>query len=247
MVLTSWSIPDSSGYKLLNDEAEEMDIEILYHCPALSTMEYIDETGSEDAKDVRLSICRTKPRRVIFQVAKKVNQRKSKFMRHRHKYYNRARLSNIEESIPLIPWHAISMFLVPILLEVMQVEYQNKKESPFDTHPVQKQTFLTAICIYGALLGIKIHTKTGNLQSRVLSYGLLFSGAFSSLSLLSILLHQQLLWIVFLIWGSIPILLARRTLKTPLCWMLKTLLKLVSKVFSVFRSKRGSSDVCPRV
>ncbi|KAJ1378317.1 Ribonuclease H-like superfamily [Sesbania bispinosa] len=114
--------------------------------------------------------------------------------------------SNVEDLIPSIPCHAIFVFLDPILLGVLQVDYQNKKESPFDTHQLQMQTFLTAISIYSALLGTKIHTQHLN---QVLSYGLLLSGALSSASLLSILLQRQLLWIVLFIWGSIPLILAR--------------------------------------
>ena len=69
--------------------------------------------------------------------------------------------ASIEEGfIPQIPWHAIFVFLDPILLDVMRVEYQNQKKSPFDTHPLQKNIFLITICIYGALIGIKVHTKT---------------------------------------------------------------------------------------
>ncbi|KAK7390193.1 hypothetical protein VNO78_25493 [Psophocarpus tetragonolobus] len=145
-----------------------------------------------------------------------------------------------------IPWHAIFVFLDPILLGVMQVEYQNKKESPFDTHPLQKHTFLTAICIYGALLGIKIHTKIhGGYLEEILSYSLLLSGVFSSVSLLSIMLQQQFLWIVLIIWGSIPIILAHRTLKSSACWIIQILPKFKWRV--KLSSASGSHDIYPRV
>ncbi|KAH1162961.1 hypothetical protein AAZX31_01G124200 [Glycine max] len=216
-----------------------------------SSQEYIDEIKVVGAHDVSLSICRTKPRGV--RVAKKVNQRKSKLMgcTCRLKYYNRTSLSTSsieQEFIPSIPWHAIFVFLDPILIGVMQVEYQNKKESPFDTHPLQKNTFLTAICIYGALLGIKMQTKTRDgFFQEILNYGLLLSGAFSSVSLLSILLKQHhLLWIVLTIWGSIPIVLSRHMLKSSACWITKMLAKLTWGVCKD-SSANGSNDICPRV
>ena len=140
------------------------------------------------------------------------------------------------------------MFLDPILLGVMQVEYQNKKESPFETHPLQKNTFLITICIYGALLGIKIHTKTRrDYLEKILSYGLLLSGAFSSLSLLSILMQQKFLWIVLIIWGSIPLILSHHMLRSAACWTVKTFEKFTWDVSDKHSSACGNNDVCPRV
>ncbi|BAT97646.1 hypothetical protein VIGAN_UM129800 [Vigna angularis var. angularis] len=130
----------------------------------------------------------------------------------------------------------------------MQVEYQNKKESPFDTHPLQKNTFLITICIYGALLGIMINTKTrrGYLE-KIFRYGLLLSGAFSSLSLLSILMQQKLLWIVLVIWGSIPLILSHHMLRSAACWTVKIFSKLTWDVSDKHSSACGNNDVCPRV
>jgi len=141
------------------------------------------------------------------------------------------------------------VFLDPILLGVMQVEYQNKEESPFASYPIQKHVFLTAISIYGALLGIKIHTKTfGWYLENIISYGLLLSGVFSSVSLLSILLQQQLLWIVLIIWGSIPLILSHRILESSACWMIKMVAKLSWNVSDHNPSSVcGNSDICPRV
>jgi len=70
---------------------------------------------------------------------------------------------------------------------------------------------------------------------------------FSSASLLSILLQQQLLWIVLMIWGSIPLILAHRTLKSSVCWMVKMVAKLSWNVWDNHSSVCGNSDVSPRV
>ncbi|BAT97647.1 hypothetical protein VIGAN_09115700 [Vigna angularis var. angularis] len=127
----------------------------------------------------------------------------------------------------------------------MQVEHQ--KESPFTSYPLQKHVFLTAISIYGALLGIRIHTKTFSCYlENIISYGLLLSGVFSSVSLLSILLQQQLL-IVLIIWGSIPLILSHRMLKNSACWMIKLVAKLSWNVCNNHSSVCGKVDICPRV
>lgn len=156
-----------------------------------------------------------------------------------------------QDFIPSIPCHAIFVFLDPILLGVLQVEFQNKKESPLDTHAVHKQTFLTAICIYSALLGIQIHTHTrgggGYLQAQILSYALLFSGTLSSASLLSITLQQRLLWVVLFVWGSIPLILARHFLKSLVLLLVAKLNRgvrncMLAIVVLIFHNKDSSSN-----
>lgn len=170
-------------------------------------------------------------------------------LRVRHVFFglcSQSTTSNEQDLIPSIPFHAIFVFLDPILLGVLQVEYQNKKEPPFDTYPLQKHIFLTTICIYGALLGIKVHAKIhGGYLKEILSYGLLLSGVFSTVSLLSILLSQQLLWTVLIIWGSIPIVLAHSMLKSSACWITEMLTKIIRGV--KHSSASGSNDICPRV
>lgn len=136
--------------------------------------------------------------------------------------------SKDEDSIPSIPFHALFVFLDTILLGVLQVEYQNKIESPLHTHTVHMQTFLTSICIYCALVGIKIYTKTqGGYQAQIISYALLLFGTLSSASLLSILLMRELLVVVLFTWGSIPLTLARHLLKRLGSRIIKMMVKLI--------------------
>ncbi|OIW00964.1 hypothetical protein TanjilG_10042 [Lupinus angustifolius] len=129
--------------------------------------------------------------------------------------------SNDEDLSSSIPWHSIFIFLDPLLIGVLQVEYQNKKESPFDTYPIQMKTFLTSICIYSTLLGIKIHRT----QTQILSFVLLLSGSLSSASLLAILFQQPLLWVMLITWGLVSIILCGFFTKSSLCWILGTVAK----------------------
>ncbi|CAK8575141.1 unnamed protein product [Lathyrus sativus] len=194
----------------------------------------IDELNMEEVGD---TICRTKKRRLKVAILR-VNQRKLKLVNslYRLKYYNQERLPTTlkdqdDSFIPSIPCHAIFVFLDTILLGVLQVEYQNKKESPLEVHTVHMQTFLISICIYCMLIGIKIYMKTrGGRRDRILSFALLLFGLLSTTSLLSILLPQQLLWIMFFIWGSISIILARCWLKILVCRIREVMMVLIFKI-----------------
>ncbi|KAE9610782.1 hypothetical protein Lalb_Chr07g0190261 [Lupinus albus] len=132
--------------------------------------------------------------------------------------------SNDEVLISSIPWHSIFIFLDPLLIGVIQVEYQNKKESPFDSYPIQMKTFLISICIYCTVFGVMIHkTRTrGSYQTQILSFVLLLSGSLSSASLLSILFQQPLLWVMLITWGLVPITFCGFLSKSSLSWILGT-------------------------
>ncbi|XLR54862.1 hypothetical protein HN51_023011 [Arachis hypogaea] len=143
-----------------------------------------------------------------------------------------------------IPCHAIFIFLDPLLLGVLQVEYQNKNKPPSATHPIQIQTFLMAICIYCMVLGIKLYRKDllGCYQEQILTFILLAFGSISSASLLSILLNSILFWLLIIIWGSMPIIMGHHLLKYLLYWTLGMVEKLnlkskFSTMISVFKMK----------
>jgi len=147
-----------------------------------------------------------------------------------------------QDFFPSIPCHAIFVFLDTILIGVLQVQYQNKKESPFDTHKVHMQTFLTSICIYCSLIGIKIYTKTpGCHQEKILSFALFLFGILSSASLLSILLPRQLFWAVLFVWGSIPVILARHSLKFFLCRIIEVTVVKISTLVLIFNTKDSAT------
>ena len=103
----------------------------------------------------------------------------------------------------------------PLLLGVIQVEFQNKPKSLLETHPIEIWTFLIAIYIYGSVLGLKIYKKNweSNFWSPILGRVLVINGALSSASLLSILLSRLLVWLLIIIWASIPVTMARHWIK----------------------------------
>ncbi|XLR11797.1 hypothetical protein S83_039735 [Arachis hypogaea] len=200
----------------------------------------------------KLSLLRSKMTATRVEVAAKINQRKllKSLNCSCHLKYNKGNCiisssdgQKFRASVS-IPCHAIFIFLDPLLLGVLQVEYQNKNKPPSATHPIQIQTFLMAICIYCMVLGIKLYRKDllGCYQEQILTFILLAFGSISSASLLSILLNSILFWLVIIIWGSIPIIMGHHLLKYLLYWTLGMVEKLnlknkFSTMISVFKMK----------
>ena len=82
------------------------------------------------------------------------------------------------------------MSLNPLLLAFLQVDHNN--------HPANVWGFLAGTCLYFLALELKMKINTrSESYSRILDHVLLISGAFSSLSLLSIFLPRSLGWLPF--------------------------------------------------
>lgn len=112
-----------------------------------------------------------------------------------------------------MPWHAIFAFLNPLLVGVLQVKGQSSKVSPFDTHPADMWTFLLATLLYcfAFAANIKYHgQRTSASYSRISGHVALLSGSLSSVSLLSIFLPTLLGRLIFILWLTFPMIVARQ-------------------------------------
>ncbi|KAJ0053996.1 hypothetical protein Pint_00188 [Pistacia integerrima] len=91
----------------------------------------------------------------------------------------------------------IFLFLVPVMLGLLQVEYQSKNVSPFDTHPINMWVFLAATCIYctglATNLELQNHTTT---HSKIISHVILSSGALTLVTLASVLFPCLIRWLI---------------------------------------------------
>lgn len=104
-----------------------------------------------------------------------------------------------------IPTHAVFIFLNPLMVDLLQVEYQNKQTSPFETHAPNMWIFFVATCIH--CLGLAFEMKIQNSGAhycKLFSNFVLFSGALSSISLASIFLPHMLGWICLSLWTILP-------------------------------------------
>ncbi|XP_044491285.1 uncharacterized protein LOC123215310 [Mangifera indica] len=120
----------------------------------------------------------------------------------------------------------IFKFLIPLLIGLLQVDYQSKNVSPFHTHPINMWGFLAATCIYCVVLG----TTT---CSKIVSHIILSSGALASVCLASVLFPGFIGWLLLCLWTVFTITLFRKLPKHIYEW----LKPIISKAIDVGRPK----------
>lgn len=103
-----------------------------------------------------------------------------------------------------IPIHAIFIFLNPLMVDLLQVEYQTKKTSPFEAHAPNMWIFFVATCVHCLGLAFEIKLKNYYSSCKLFSNFVLFSGALSSVSLASVFLPNMLGWICLGLWTILP-------------------------------------------
>ncbi|KAL5794885.1 hypothetical protein ACOSP7_003479 [Xanthoceras sorbifolium] len=137
--------------------------------------------------------------------------------------------------------HTVFKYLIPVLIALLQVDYQSKPLSPFDTHPVNMWVFFVATCCY--YLGFYIEKE---LQihwphySQCISGVILSSGALSSISLASIFLPRPLGWLCLSLWTVLPIVLGRHFIKQIYQWLKHGIKQKSSKAHDKFKTWWGS-------
>ncbi|KAL4599865.1 hypothetical protein ACB092_11G158200 [Castanea dentata] len=129
--------------------------------------------------------------------------------------------------------HAIFMSLNPLLLALLQVDYQ--------THPTNVWGFLAGTCLYFMALALKrnIDTRWASC-SHILGHVLLISGAFSSFSLVSIFLPRSPGWLPFIIF---PFMIAHPLLVHVYHWLFHVILKVTPQIGNFFGRLMGSITV----
>ncbi|KAK3206005.1 hypothetical protein Dsin_020051 [Dipteronia sinensis] len=110
--------------------------------------------------------------------------------------------------------HVVLTSLIPLLMGLLQVDYQSKSLSPFDEHPIQIWVFFAATCIYclGLFLKMELQIDQPN-YSRYINHVILSSSALSAVALFSIFLPCLLGWFCLGLWIILPIILARDFIK----------------------------------
>ncbi|ESR33614.1 hypothetical protein CICLE_v10006726mg [Citrus x clementina] len=133
------------------------------------------------------------------------------------------------------PRHIIFLLIIPLLIGLLQVDYQNKSVSPFDTHPVNMWISFGAAFIYCLGLAINVESKEHQASySQITSHVILSSGVLASASLASVFFPRLLGWICLTLWTLLPITLGRRLIKPMYQWLKYGILKLISQVYSRF-------------
>ncbi|KAH7849072.1 hypothetical protein Vadar_012588 [Vaccinium darrowii] len=116
-------------------------------------------------------------------------------------------------------WNVVLLGMLGLLLALIQIMYQNRKKSPFETHPTMMDISIAALCIYGfaaavATLAKSVASKEVEQQPRNyyrilnnLGLGFDILGLISALVSLSclvfILIPKGPSWIVFVLGANI--------------------------------------------
>ena len=104
-----------------------------------------------------------------------------------------------QDFISSAPCHEVFIFLITSLIGLIQVDYQSKSLSPFDTHPISLWTSFAAINIFSMGLAIKMELQTRSPSySKILSQVIYISGVLSSASLASTLFPGLFIILVIL-------------------------------------------------
>lgn len=96
--------------------------------------------------------------------------------------------------------HVILVFIVPILVNLIEVKFEGKSYSPFETHPKTMMVAIVSLLLYcltyGAELAFSPQLPTSKF-SRVLCCFMSLFGSFSLVSLASILLPDCLQFVLY--------------------------------------------------
>ncbi|KAL7162739.1 hypothetical protein ACSBR2_043094 [Camellia fascicularis] len=138
------------------------------------------EIGSHEAL-LRVSLIIPKKRK------RKTNKQSCEYCHQNHKRYASEKGS--------ISCDVVYAFLIPNLVALLQLHYQNKGMSPFETHPTKMRAFFTTLSLYCSTLAAEKVLQTyhhNKKYSKILGFLNLIFGALSSLSLMSLCLPKSI-------------------------------------------------------
>ncbi|KAH7863189.1 hypothetical protein Vadar_014560 [Vaccinium darrowii] len=137
--------------------------------------------------------------------------------------------------------HVVYGFLITTLIGLLQLKYQNKKVSPFETHLALIGTFGTTMCIYSFAMVGKIKAKNYSAKYyEIFSHVSILSGVLSSVSLAMIFLPRSLnflimiiIWVIF--FASVALYLFHTIYK----WLYQKIVAAIEQVLELFASFMG--------
>ncbi|KAL5770658.1 hypothetical protein ACOSP7_014812 [Xanthoceras sorbifolium] len=138
--------------------------------------------------------------------------------------------------------HTVFRYLMALLIGLLQVDYQSKTVSPFDTHPVNMWVCFGATFAY--FLGQSIekqvqkHRSTRR-YSHLIGDFILSSGVLSSVSMASVFLPRLLGWLCMGLSTVLPIILARQFFKQIYEWLKPAIMRKMSQVGGIFKRLWG--------
>ena len=137
--------------------------------------------------------------------------------------------------------HVVYAFLVATLIGLLQMKYQNKSVSPFETHSTNMTSFVLTLCAYClAMVGKNIHKNHGGNYTKILGHVILISQTLSSVSLATIFLPLSLSsLIMFIVWATMFAIVGRYLFKLIYQWFYWRIAIAVVQVLRVYTRFMG--------
>ncbi|KAH7864845.1 hypothetical protein Vadar_034545 [Vaccinium darrowii] len=156
--------------------------------------------------------------------------------------------ASMQGSMSSTTCHVVYGFFITTLIGILQLKYQNKKVSPFETHLTPIRTFVATMCIYSlAMVGKIIAKKYSAKCYEIFSHVSILSGALSSVSLATIFLPPSLSsLIMFIIWAIFFAIVALYLFHTLYKWLYQKIAVAIVQVLELFASFMGQSSMEPQ-
>ncbi|GLT87840.1 hypothetical protein SLE2022_058990 [Rubroshorea leprosula] len=112
---------------------------------------------------------------------------------------NTLRCNFAEERHTPYAYHAILVFIIPTLINLIEVKYQANKHSPFDAYPLSTMVAVTSLLVYCFAYGAEIAFASSS-YAKVFQVSMTVFGSISVASLASILLPGSMQSIVYVLY-----------------------------------------------
>ena len=140
-----------------------------------------------------------------------------------------------------IPYHAVFVFLNPLLVAVLQVNNQGTNKYSFETHPASLWVFLLATIVYCFAFVADIKSQDHNTSyAQLYSLVAVISGSLSSVSLISIFLPDLPGRLIFISWAFVSIVVSRSLIISLCCWLYQMIMKTFFQVVGIWNRFKGS-------
>ncbi|GLT95542.1 hypothetical protein SLE2022_132190 [Rubroshorea leprosula] len=118
--------------------------------------------------------------------------------------FNTLRCNFAQETLTPHSCHAIIVFIVPTLIDLIEVKYQAKKHSPFETHPASTMVAVTGLLVYCFAYGAELAFPS-SIYANAFHVSMTVFGSISVASLASILLPESTQLIVYILYMLLSI------------------------------------------
>lgn len=140
----------------------------------------------------------------------------------------------------LILFIGLHVGFLQLFISLTQVKFQNRKESPFETHLSNMIICVTALFFYGVYVTMKMKNTLYNnkdiIYSKILDRLIPILGIISSMSLVSVFMPRRFSWVGFVVWTILSAIVVPDLLHKIFHWLYKEIVNLIILVINKLKS-----------